>query len=137
MPEPASEAVRTRFKSQRVRDTNAELSVRKAVHGMGLRYRVDAKPETDLRVRADLLFTKARVAVFIDGCFWHGCPDHFIPPKNNAEWWATKIARNRERDQASRRELTNRGWIVLSIWEHEFPGDAASVIVTLVRARRD
>lgn len=134
MPEPLDEHVRTRFKAQGVKDTKPELAVRRLVHAAGLRYRVDARPEPDLRVRGDLVFTRARVVVFIDGCFWHGCPDHFIPPKNNAEWWAEKINRNCERDRRSRAELAVRGWKVLAYWEHEHGPTAALEVITAVRA---
>lgn len=134
-PVPANEQVRSRLRSQKVRGTKPELDVRRLVHAKGLRYRVDACPETDLRVRADLLFTRAHVAVFIDGCFWHGCPDHFVPPKNNAEWWADKIERNQVRDRNSRTLLANRGWEVLVFWEHDAAGTAAEQIIETVVGR--
>lgn len=128
MPDPLSESVRQRFRDQRVRDTAAELAVRHAAHAAGLRYRVNTRPSSELRVKADMVFTRARVVVFIDGCFWHGCPEHFIPPKNNAEWWAAKIQANRERDTRSRNELLSRGWRVVSVWEHADPSAALNQI---------
>ena len=132
MPDPLNESVRQRFRAQRVRDTEVELAIRRAVHRMGLRYRVNVRPSSELRVRADMVFTRAKVAVFIDGCFWHGCPEHFIPPKNNAEWWAAKIQGNRDRDARSRADLVARGWQVVSIWEHANADEAASEIAAVV-----
>ena len=120
----------------RSRDTKPELVVRRLVHAAGLRYRVSAKPEMDLRRTADLLFRTAKVAVFIDGCFWHGCPDHYTRPQANGGYWAEKIARNRERVADTTTVLRDRGWSVLRFWEHEDPADVASRIVTVVRSRR-
>jgi len=136
MPDPLNESVRQRFRTQRVRDTEAELAIRRAVHRTGLRYRVNVRPTSELRVRADMVFTRAKVAVFIDGCFWHGCPDHFIPPKNNGEWWAAKIQGNRDRDARSRADLDTLGWKVVSIWEHTDTADAANEITSVVAERR-
>jgi len=133
MPEPLDPHVRKRFQGQRVRDTKPELAIRSAVHAAGLRYRVDARPAPNLRVRADLLFTRVKVAVFVDGCFWHGCPEHFIPPKNNAEWWASKIEGNKARDHSARAQLRRLGWTVLSFWEHQQPKAVASEIEKVVR----
>lgn len=129
MPDPLSESVRQRFRDQRVRDTAAELAVRHAAHAAGLRYRVNTRPSSELRVKADMVFSRAKVAVFVDGCFWHGCPEHFIPPKHNADWWASKIKANRERDATTRDELRSRGWRVVSVWEHVEPGAALKLIL--------
>ena len=89
-----------------------------------------------MRVRADLLFTRARVAVFIDGCFWHGCPEHFVSPKNNAKWWAEKIRCNQLRDRQSRKVLGSRGWEVMTFWEHHDPSAAAAQIIATVGESR-
>ena len=86
------------MQGNRGRDTKAELAVRRIVHAQRLRYRVNARPEPGIRRTADLLFTRARVAVFIDGCFWHGCPAHFTMPATNTDFWDAKIDRNRQRD---------------------------------------
>ena len=94
----SSAAVRTVMRGNRKRDTRPEVGLRKAVHGLGLRYRVAARPLADGRWTADLVFPRARVAVFLDGCFWHGCPAHFTPPRTNGTYWGPKIARNRARD---------------------------------------
>lgn len=124
------------MRGNRSRDTKPELLVRRLVHAAGLRYRVSARPETDLRRTADLLFRPARVAVFVDGCFWHGCPEHYIRPKANDGYWSGKVARNRERDEETTRILTERGWTVLRFWEHEDPTEVAERIVAVVRRRR-
>jgi DNA mismatch endonuclease (patch repair protein) len=119
---------------QRRRDTKPELAVRRAVHALGLRYRVDIAPIPGRR-RADMVFTKARVAVYIDGCFWHGCPDHATEPKANRDWWRQKLDRNRERDADTDRLLVAAGWLPVRIWEHEMPEAAARTIAEAVRSR--
>ncbi|MGO2932406.1 very short patch repair endonuclease [Microbacterium sp.] len=121
------------MQGNRGRDTKPELAVRRLVHGRGLRYRVNARVEPDLRRTADLLFTRARVAVFIDGCYWHGCPDHCTMPKVNVAYWNTKIAGNRRRDIETTSRLTDRGWTVLRFWSHEVPGSVVSRIEEVVR----
>lgn len=109
---------------QRRRDTAPELKIRKLVHARGLRYRVDAAPPGTRR-RADLLFSGPRVAVFVDGCFWHGCPEHATKPKRNTAWWADKIAANVARDRDTDGRLQGMGWRVVRVWEHE-PAQAAA-----------
>jgi DNA mismatch endonuclease (patch repair protein) len=125
-------AIRKTMQGNRSRDTAPELLVRRAVHAMGLRYRVAARPEPDLRRTADLVFTRARIAVFIDGCYWHGCPEHYIEPKRNVDYWRPKIARNRERDEETTAALTARGWRVLRFWSHEDPLAVAEAISAAV-----
>ncbi|MCD9153321.1 very short patch repair endonuclease [Aeromicrobium duanguangcaii] len=119
---------------QRTRDTQPEILVRRELHRRGLRYRVDAKLPGMPRRRADLLFTGAKVAVFVDGCFWHACPKHKTAPMNNGSWWAAKLARNVERDHETRDHLSSLGWTVLRVWEHEDMKHAASDIERVVRA---
>ena len=111
-----------------------ELAVRRAVHALGLRYRVDARPVPDLARRADLVFPGARVAVFIDGCFWHGCPYHYVASKSNAGYWAPKIEANRRRDAETTALLAAREWRVLRFWAHEEVQGVAERIVATVRA---
>ncbi|MEU4182609.1 very short patch repair endonuclease [Micrococcus luteus] len=125
------------MRSNKGRDTKPEVAVRRRVHAAGLRYRVNAKPEKDLRRTADLLFRPAAVAVFIDGCFWHGCPEHYIAPKANGGFWADKVARNKERDAETTALLAERGWEVLRFWEHEEPAEVAANVIDVVRRRRD
>lgn len=116
------------MRSNRRRDTKPELEVRRRLHASGYRYRVDFRLESDLRVNADIVFTRARVAIFIDGCFWHGCPLHATPPRANANYWGPKLARNVERDRIADAQLRARGWTVLRYWEHE---DAADVVASI------
>lgn len=108
------------MQANRSRDTKPELDVRRALHRLGLRYRVAIAPEPALRRRADIVFTRARVAVFIDGCFWHGCPEHRRTVFNhNMEYWPAKIAANVARDADTTERLEQAGWQVLRFWEHE------------------
>jgi DNA mismatch endonuclease (patch repair protein) len=103
---------------------------------MGLRYRVSARPLPDLRRTADIVFRPTRVAVFVDGCFWHGCPEHGSQPRANSEYWAPKLARNIERDRETNSALEAAGWKVVRIWEHEDANHAAQRIARVVEARR-
>lgn len=129
----SSDVVRRSMKGNRSRDTGPELRVRRLVHARGLRYLVDSPPEKSLRRRADLLFRGPRVAVFIDGCFWHGCPDHHTVSRTNSSFWAEKVARNRARDADTNERLASQGWTVLRFWEHEDPHAVAMVIEQCVR----
>ncbi|MFI0354378.1 very short patch repair endonuclease [Actinomadura sp. 9N407] len=131
----SSPAVRSVMKANRGRDTKPELALRSAVHALGLRYRVDQRPIPRLRRRADLVFATAKVAVFSDGCYWHGCPDHYRPSKNNSEFWSDKIQTNHARDRETDRILVDEGWIAIRVWEHEAPGPAAERIAEVVRSR--
>ncbi|MGY3567412.1 very short patch repair endonuclease [Sinomonas sp. RB5] len=126
-------AIRRTMLGNRSRDTAPELKVRRAVHAMGLRYRVAYRPVPALRRTADLVFTRARVAVFIDGCYWHGCPQHYIEPASNVDYWRPKIARNRERDAETTAALSAAGWQVLRFWSHEDPARVAAEIAEAVR----
>lgn len=121
------------MQGNRRRDTKPEMAVRRAVHALGLRYRVDARPLADLNRRADLVFKRANVAVFVDGCYWHGCPEHGTTPKQNATYWGPKIRRNRDRDAETDRLLGEAGWVTVRIWEHEDAHEAARRIASVVR----
>lgn len=132
----SSPAVRSVMRANRGRDTRPELRVRSLLHAAGIRYRVDARPLPDRRTRADVVFTRAKVAVFIDGCFWHGCPDHLRPPRTNVEFWADKIAGTRGRDSDADAALARAGWLVLRFWEHEEPVRVAEAIEEAVGRRR-
>lgn len=120
----------------RSRDTKPERLIRRLVHANGLRYRVAAKPLPDLRRTADMVFRSAKVAVFIDGCYWHGCPVHYVSPKTNPGYWSDKVARNIARDRDTDQRLAEAGWTVLRFWEHEPPTDCASAIESVVRLKR-
>lgn len=121
----------------RSKDTGPERRLRSALHARGLRFRKDHKIAAgDVKTRADIAFTAVRVAVFVDGCFWHRCPDHATDPKRNSEYWAPKLQRNVERDQRVNAALQASGWLVIRVWEHESATDAAERIVMAVAARR-
>lgn len=137
VPAPSSDAVRRRMRKQRQRDTATEVAVRKELHAVGLRYRLDVRPVATLRRRADIVFPRERVAVFVDGCFWHGCPDHGRRIRSNTEWWASKIAATRARDMDTRERLEEEGWTVVRIWEHDEPRTAARRIAGIVRSKRE
>lgn len=122
------------MKANRARDTTPELRLRRLLHAAGLRYLVDWPLPFDRRRRADIVFPKQRVAVFVDGCFWHGCPEHFVSPKAHADFWARKIRANRTRDMDSEERLRSRGWTVLRCWEHEDSADVATRVTTVVKA---
>lgn len=119
----------------RSRDTAPELALRSAVHRLGLRYRVAARPMTTIRRTADLVFTRARVAVFLDGCYWHACPDHYVPPSTNPAYWHAKIAGNAARDRDTDARLAAAGWAVIRVWEHDDPEEAARHVGAAVRRR--
>ena len=122
------------MRGNRRRDTSPELTLRRALHRLGYRYRVDAQPLPGLRRRADLVFTRRRVAVFVDGCYWHGCPQHYGEPSTNAEYWRSKIARNRERDADTDARLWEAGWTPVRIWEHQPVEVAIAVVVRALDA---
>lgn len=129
----SSPRVRASMRGNKGRDTGPELALRSAVHALGLRYRVSHRPLEGLRRTADLAFTKARVAVFLDGCFWHGCPDHHSTPATNRDYWAGKVAGNRARDRDTDSRLAAAGWRVVRVWEHEDPASAALRVLGAVR----
>lgn len=115
-------------------DTAPEIALRRVLFARGLRYRKNARPTDKLRTRADIVFTKARVAVYVDGCFWHGCSEHATWPRKNKKFWAEKIEANIARDRKTDEALSNLGWTVVRVWEHEDPERAAYTIESLVRA---
>ncbi|MGF0246510.1 very short patch repair endonuclease [Rhodococcus erythropolis] len=123
---PATDpATSARMSAQRRRDTKPEIALRRELHRRGLRYFVDREPVKGVRRRADLVFPRRKVAVFVDGCFWHSCPQHATFPKNNAQWWTDKLAANVVRDRDTDARLAEQGWTVIRIWEHEDPLVAA------------
>ena len=129
----SSPAVRAVMRGNKGRDTRPELAVRSAAHAVGLRYRVGVSPLPHVRRTADLVFPRAKVAVFVDGCFWHGCPEHHRPARQNAEFWTAKIEGNMARDADTDERLRIAGWTVVRIWEHEAPMTAARRISVAVR----
>lgn len=117
------------MRSNRSRDTAPELAVRRLLHLAGLRYRVAYRPIPQLRRTADIVFTRQRIAVFIDGCFWHGCPEHGQKTtRANADYWSNKFMTNSARDAETNRLLRDAGWYVVRFWAHESPDAVARAI---------
>lgn len=127
---------RTVMRANRSKDTGPEMALRRMLHQRSLRYRVDTQPLPNLRRRADVVFPADRVAVFVDGCFWHGCPEHYRPSTRNAQFWHEKIDANRARDLDTNKRLEEAGWTVIRIWEHESADECAERIASLLRERR-
>ena len=128
------EATRNKMLGNRSRDTKPELRVRSLVHKRGMRYRVNQRPLPRVRRTADIVFRRARVAVYIDGCFWHGCDQHYKEPKTNTPYWRDKIDGNRRRDRETDELLKAEGWLVLRFWEHEDPAEVAETVESSVRS---
>lgn len=135
-PAASSAEALKRMRRQRRRDTEPELTLRRELHRLGLRYRVDHPVLPGVRRRADVAFGPARVAVFVDGCFWHMCPDHRSLPRANAAWWQEKLEGNVARDRDSDLRLGNAGWLSLHIWEHQDMAEAARAVAEAVLMRR-
>ncbi|MHC1558101.1 very short patch repair endonuclease [Actinomycetospora sp. C-140] len=135
-PTPSSAGVSARMSRARRRDTAPEMLIRREAHRRGLRYRVDAPLPGLPRRRADLVFPRSRVAVFVDGCFWHSCPEHVSIPRANREWWVRKLDTNRMRDRQTDAHLEALGWTVLRFWEHEDPDEAVDRLEKVVRDRQ-
>jgi DNA mismatch endonuclease, patch repair protein len=125
------------MRGNRSRDTKPELQLRSCLHALGLRYRVSVRPVSSIRRTADVVFSSVRVAVFVDGCYWHGCPAHYRPAKRNTEFWTEKIETNRRRDFETDRLLEEAGWAVIRVWEHEDPLTAAQGVAEVVRTKRE
>lgn len=132
----SSDVTRASMKGNRSRDTLPELALRREVHRLGLRYRVAVRPLPGLRRTADLVFRSTKIAVFMDGCFWHGCPDHHTAANRNSEYWAAKVAGNKARDKDTDQHLRQAGWLVVRFWEHDNPWDAAQQVLVAVQSRR-
>lgn len=117
------------------RDTAPEVAVRRLLHAEGLRYRVNVPVPGIPRRTIDIVFPKAKIAIFMDGCFWHGCPQHATQPKSNAEWWRAKLDKNMARDVETTEHLRTEGWTVLRYWEHEVPDAVAEKVKYAVLRR--
>lgn len=135
-PPVSSESVRRRFSRQKRADTRPEMELRRELHRRGLRYRVGYPVPGLPRRSIDIAFPSAKLAVLVDGCFWHACPDHYVPPSSNAAWWDDKIKRNVARDRETDAQLDDQGWEVLRCWEHESATDAADRVMEVVAGRR-
>ncbi|PKH38048.1 very short patch repair endonuclease [Nocardioides alpinus] len=122
-----------RFRS---RDTLPEVEVRRALHASGLRFRLHTAVPEHPRRTIDVAFPRQKVAVFIDGCYWHACPEHGKVPARNAGWWAEKLRRNVERDMETNVTLRRNGWTVIRVWEHEHPAAVAEQVGRAVRGAK-
>ena len=129
----SSATIRRVMRSNRGRDTGPELRLRRKLHSMGLRFRVGLRIAENRRRSIDIAFTRQRIAIFVDGCFWHGCPVHSRATKSNSEFWRDKIRRNQSRDVDTNALLEAGGWTVLRYWEHEDFESAAQQIYEAVR----
>lgn len=136
-PIPSSQAALNRMKAAKPRDTAPEKALRSALFKKGLRYRVDIRPVETLNRRADIVFQFAKVAILVDGCFWHGCPIHGTQAKANAEFWKNKIKQNQIRDEDTNKQFKKAGWRVVRVWEHENPEKASQKIYNIIMARRE
>jgi DNA mismatch endonuclease (patch repair protein) len=132
-PLPASPGRSANMKANRRANTKPELALRSALHARGYRYRKDFRLDLPARrVRPDIAFTGRKVAVFVDGCFWHACPEHGSKPKNNEWYWSPKLLRNQERDRAADAALKDAGWTVVRLWEHVSVEDAVAAVIAAV-----
>jgi DNA mismatch endonuclease (patch repair protein) len=136
-PTPRDEAATRVGKGNQRVDTKPEVRLRSDLHRRGLRFRKDLLVRVGgVKVHPDIVFTKARVAVFVDGCFWHGCPEHQVVPKSNRDYWVPKLRRNIERDRAADDALSAEGWTVVRVWEHEGVVAVGRRIDQVVRSSR-
>ena len=129
--------ITARMSRVRKRDNGPELAVRRRLHAAGLRYRVAYPVPGQRRRTIDIAFTRVRLAVFIDGCFWHSCPEHLQMPRANSAWWVTKLEMNQLRDLSATAQLEGLGWTVLRFWEHEPPDTVARSVAGAWSALRD
>ena len=130
-PPPLDDGVTARMSRMPVRNSKPEVALRRALHARGLRFRLHGS----MPGRPDIVFTRARIVVFVDGCFWHGCLQHGVLPKNNRDWWREKLAATRERDERKDAALLALGWLPIHVWEHQSPAEAAEVIENCWRMR--
>lgn len=131
-PLPLNPLVSAQMSRMPRRDSKPEMELRRALHQRGMRFRT----HVDLPGRPDVAFTRAKIAVFLDGCFWHACPDHGVLPKNNCDWWRAKLEANVARDRRKDEALAELGWAVIHVWEHESASSAADLIERVWSTRR-
>lgn len=132
-PTTSDTAVHNVMRSNRRRDTKPEVALRSALHRRGFRFRNDAPIVTDCgKIRVDIALARHRLAIFVDGCFWHCCPEHGTKPRSNTEYWRPKLERNRQRDASADALLHAAGWQVVRVWEHQDPEEAADLIDRLI-----
>lgn len=133
----SSSNVRKSMRSNKSSDTHPELALRRRLHALGMRYRICVRPLKEVRRTADIVFSSAKVAIEVHGCFWHGCTEHYRAPKSNANYWEEKVRRNIERDRENSNRLEAEGWALKVVWEHDDFNQAADEIATLVQTRRE
>lgn len=131
----SSEGTRRSMRANKRRDTKPELRLRRALHALGYRFRVDFRVLPDLNRRVDVASTRRQVAVMVHGCYWHGCSQHYSAPRTNVEFWQSKIARNVQRDADTVARLSAAGWIVITIWEHQPVEEAVAIVSQVLDAR--
>lgn len=131
-PTPKNTTVSAQMSRMPRSSTKPELALRRALHARGLRFRLQRR---DLPGTPDIVLPRAHIAVFVDGCFWHGCEEHGVMPKNNREWWQTKLATNTERDRRKDAELRELGWLSMHFWEHTTVDQMADAVVAAWRDR--
>lgn len=136
-PKASSEVVRRVMTSVKSSGTDCELQLRSALHRAGLRFRVNAKPAPQIRCKADIVFPRRKVCVFVDGCFWHGCAEHFRAPRANRDWWIEKVEDVQARDLRQAAALHADGWLVLRCWEHEVSNDLSGAVERIARVVKD
>ena len=140
-PAASSPTVRHVMQRNTGHETDPERRLRSALHRLGLRFRKDVRPEPNLRISADIVFPRQKICIFVDGCFWHGCPLHFETPKTHSAWWREKILDNKARDARQSNQLRAYGWTVKRYWEHELRASdltaLCSRIERVVRTKRD
>jgi len=134
-PPPSTPGVRSVMQGNRGADTRPERALRSELHRRGNRFRKTVAPVKGLRCRADIVFARARVAVFVDGCFWHRCPEHGTSPRTNSDYWQVKLDRNVARDRRNDDALVASGWAVVRVWEHEDVLDAANRVEASLESR--
>ncbi|NVC25129.1 very short patch repair endonuclease [Kocuria salina] len=141
VPDPAtasgvSPGRRRNMQAIRRRDTGPERALRSALHAAGYRYRCDLRIDlSGARVRPDIVFTRRKVAVFVDGCFWHSCPEHGRQPAVNSGYWSPKLQGNRDRDRRNTQALEQAGWVVVRVWEHEPVAEAMGAVTAALSGR--
>lgn len=134
-PPASSAVVRRVMQANLPRDTGPEVLLRQSLHAAGLRFRKDCRPDPSLRCKADVVFPRQKLCIFVDGCFWHRCPVHFELPRTNSAWWDEKTDATVERDKRQTHFLASKGWTVIRVWEHDVLGPALRRVVTMVGKR--
>lgn len=133
-PRASTAAARRTMQGNQGGRTRPELDLRSELHRRGLRFRVSIRPVPTIRRRADIVFSRRLIAVFMDGCFWHACPQHFRPPATNSSYWSAKITGNHARDRNTDASLASAGWTVVRVWEHEAVLAAADKVAAILSA---